>query len=241
VLKTHSLLLSNLLCLKNVDRVNRESLRLNTSLMDSLNYQLLDKPTQEELFLLWIAEAILAGFILDYTPEDEIDAFVLFEGLSYQWIDVKIIYQGTKRETEKLSPKTDKLLEPTRYTPDGVIIWNDLAKNVLFNDLFEKGDAYFKAQFVDEKWVTILDVKAPTGTNRMADLPFSFTRKMMWMEHKLYVNKVMICPPKPLAKNYLFSDTWTPGRYFLTDKMTKERSIPFKADTAEQFLKTHKL
>jgi len=207
----------------------------------SLYYKEIENPTQEDIFLLWVAEAIALGYILEYVPEDEIEKFVLFEGLSYKWYEDKILYEGTSREKKKRVHKDEKLLYPTTYTPDGIIIWNPDMKNILFNDLFEKGDAYFKAQLADGKWVTILDVKAPTGTNRMADLPFSFTRKMMWMVHKLYVNKVMLIPPKPLDKNYLYKDVWTPGRWFLTDKMTKERSLAYKARNVEEFIKDFKI
>lgn len=201
----------------------------------------LNNPTQEEFWMMWVAEAIEQGFILDYTPEDKIEAFKLFDGLSYQYTEDKWLYQGTSKEQLKVITKTDYLLYPMSYTPDGVIIWAPKVKNILFNDLFEKGDAYFKAQFIDDKWVTILDVKAPTGVNRSADLPFTFTRKFMWEKRKLYINKVMIAPPKKNDKGYLYSDVWTPGRYFMTDKLTKERTIHFKAITVEQFKTKYKL
>ena len=198
-------------------------------------------PTQEDLWVLWVKEAIEQGFILDYTPEDEIPAFELFDGLSYQYTEEKWLYQGTSRERLKVITKTEKLLYPMKYTPDGVIIWDPKVKDILFNDLFEKGGAYFKAQLIDNKWVTILDVKAPTGVNRSADLPFTFTRKWMWQKLNLYVNKVMIIPPGTALKGYLYRDVWTPKRYFMTDKLTKERIIHFRAITVEQFKTKYKL
>jgi len=201
----------------------------------------IDNPSQEFWFSEWIEEALAQGFILEHVPEDRIDAFVLFEGLSYQYTEEAWLYQGTSREVRKDKIKKDTLLYPMSYTPDGVIIWNPNMKNILFNDLFEKGDAYFKAQFTDDKWVTVLDVKAPTGVNRSADLPFSFTRKFMWAKFNLYVNKVMICPPKPKDEGYLFKDTWVPERYLMTDKLTKERTINFRVTTLYQFKKKYKL
>lgn len=197
--------------------------------------------TQEEWWNMWIIEAMAEGFILDYESENKIPPFNLFDGLSYEYTQNNWIYQETSRERIKTITKKEILLYPTRYTPDGLIIWNPIVKDILFNDLFEKGEAYFKAQFIDNKWVTILDVKAPTGVNRSADLPFSFTRKWLWQKYNLFVNKVMIVPPKPKDNGYLFKDTWTPARYFMTDKLTKERSIHFKAITVEQFKIKHKL
>lgn len=201
----------------------------------------LDNPTQEEFWMLWVDEALALGFIEDYTPEDNIPAFKLFEGLSYLYDEESWVYQGTSRERKKIITKKEVLLHPMGYTPDGVIIWNPKVKDILFNELFEKGEAYFKAQLIDDKWVTILDVKAPAGVNRSADLPFTFTRKFMWQVLNLYINKVMIVPPKFTAKGYLYKDVWTPARYFMTDKLTKERTINYRAITAEQFKKKYKL
>jgi len=201
----------------------------------------LNNPTQEDLWILWIKEAEAFGFIEAYAPENSIVPFELFKGLSYEYTEDKWIYEGTPRERKKIITKTHTLLRPTKYTPDGIIIWNPIVKDILFNDLFEKGDAYFKAQFITDKWVTIVDIKAPTGVNRAADLPFTFTRKWMWQKLHLYVNKVMIIPPGTGHKGYLYRDVWTPRRYFMTDKLTKERTIGFKAINIEQFKKIHKL
>ena len=194
----------------------------------------LNNPTQEQWFNFWIEEAIEEGFILEFVPEKDIPKFLLFDGLSYNYIDTN--GAGTKEIIKK-----DTLLFPLSYTPDGIIIWDPRVKDVLFNDLFEKGDAYFKAQFIDDKWVSILDVKAPTGVNRNADLPFSFTRKWMWQKLNLYVNKVMNIPPKAKDKGYLFKDVWTPKRYFLTDKMTTRRSINYRTTTVDLFKIKYKL
>jgi hypothetical protein len=201
----------------------------------------LNNVTQEQWFDFWVQEAIKEGFIIDYVPEKDIPPFELFDGLSFDYTEDKILNPGTHKERKKRVFKKEILLYPMSYRPDGVIIWNPKVKDILFNDLFEKGDAYFKAQFTSDLWVTILDVKAPTGVNRAADLPFSFTRKFMWEKLKLYVNKVMIIPPGTGHKGYLFRDVWTPARYFMTDKLTKERSINFKAINVEQFKAKHNL
>lgn len=201
----------------------------------------LDNVTQEEWFSFWVKEAIEHKFILEYTAEKDITAFKLFDGLDYEYTVDKVLYPGTARAKIKTITKKDTLLYPMSYTPDGIIIWNPKVKNILFNDLFEKGSAYFKAQFIQEKWVTFLDVKAPKGVNRAADLPFSFTRKFMWEKLNIYVNKVMIVPPKPSDKGYIFKDTWTPARYFFTDKLTKERSLTYKAINIDKFKKLNNL
>ncbi len=201
----------------------------------------LDNPTQEEFWLLWIAEALALGLILEYIPETDMESFQLFDGLSYQWYEDRVIYEGTSREDIKRYYHTDKLLGTTNYTPDGVIIWNSKVKNLLFNDLFEKGDCYFKAQFIDNRWITVFDVKAPKGVNRASDIPFSFTRKWIWQRYHIYVNKVMCIPPKPRDKGYLYKDVWTPQRYMMTDALRKARTLHYKVQGAMDFIKKNKL
>lgn len=196
---------------------------------DIMNMRNLDNITQEELFGFWIQEAISLGIVLEFLPEKDIPPFKIFDGLSYEYIEEKVVYEGTSREEIREKVKKHKLLEPARYTPDGIIVWNPKVKDILFNDLFVKGEAYFKAQFNEGKWFSIIDVKAPKGVNRISDTPFMFTRKMMWQSHNLFVNKVMNIPPKPGDKGYLFKEVWTPMRYFMTDKLTKKRAIRYKA------------
>lgn len=203
--------------------------------------QRMDNPTQEFFFSLWVTEALALGLVLEYIPETDIESFQLFDGLSYQWYEDRVIYEGTSREDIKRYYHTDKLLGTTKYTPDGVIIWNPDVKNILFNDLFEKGNCYFKAQFIDNKWVTVLDIKAPKGVNRNSDIPFRFTRKWIWQRHNIYVNKVMCIPPKPRDKGYLYKDVWTPQRYMMTDALRKQRTIHYKVTGAFDFINKNKL
>jgi len=201
----------------------------------------LDNPTQEEFWLLWVAEALALGIILEYVPEEKMETFQLFDGLTYQWYEDKIIYEGTIRETEKRYYHNERLLGTTKYTPDGVIIWNPNVKNALFNDLFEKGDCYFKAQFIDDKWISVFDVKAPKGVNRASDVPFGFTRNWIWQRYHLYVNKVMCIPPKPKDKGYLYKDVWTPQRYMMTDALRKQRTLHYRVIGALDFINLNKL
>jgi len=201
----------------------------------------LDNTTQEEFWLLWVTEALILGIILDYTPEEEVEAFQLFDGLSYKWYEDKIIYEGTARETVKRYFHNERLLGTTKYTPDGVIIWNPKVKDILFNDLFEKGNCYFKAQFIDNKWVTVFDVKAPKGVNRDSDIPFSFTRKWMWQRYNIYINKIMCIPPKAKDTGYLYKDVWTPQRYMVTDALRKARTIHYPAIGALAFITVNKI
>lgn len=208
---------------------------------DVTNMFELNNPTQEEFWMLWLGEAILHGYILDYTPEAEMEAFLLFDGLYYEYLDEYIVYQGTVREETRQRTKKERLLAPTRYTPDGVIIWNPKVKDILFNEVFTKGDAFFKAQFIDNKWVSVLDVKAPTGTNRSSDTPFSFTRKWLWQRYHLYVNKVMCIPPKPSDKGYLYKDVWTPARYLMSNKLVKLRTIHYPVKVVAEFQEEFKI
>jgi hypothetical protein len=206
-----------------------------------LHMERLDNPTQEEFWLLWVAEALALGLILEYVPEEDMESFQLFDGLTYGWYEDKIIYEGTVREDVKRYTHYERLLGKTNYTPDGVIVWNPKVKDILFNELFEKGDCYFKAQFHDNKWFTVFDVKAPRGVNRDSDIPFSFTRKWMWQRYHIYVNKVMCIPPKPMDNGYLYKEVWTPQRYMMTDALRKARTIHYRLIGALDFINKHKL
>lgn len=201
-------------------------------------------PTQEELFMLWVEEAIKHGYIKKFIPEKDCPKFPLFEGYSRSWTETKIIYKGTQREQEKILTHEHILLRPAAYGPDGIIVWTEKAYHVLFADITDSirwvKEMYFTALLVKGEYMTVLDVKAPTGTNRHSDTPFQFTRKMMWDKHKIFVNKVMLVPPKSKSgkppKGYLYNEVWTPHRYLWSDGLTKLRSInSYTPITVEQF------
>ena len=210
----------------------------------------IENPTQEWWFLRWVEEAIAAGYIEKYTQEEDMPTFTLFEGLFREWHERKTVYKGTEREKTRTLTHSHVLLKPCTYTPDGFIVWTEKANRVLFasvNDpIVIQKQFYFKANLIKGKYVTVLDVKAPTGTNRHSDTPFSFTRKWMWQRHGLFVNKVMLAPPpqgkkktSAVPKGYLFNETWTPNRYFMSDKLTKKRKLHYTADGTWGF--EHKL
>ena len=130
-------------------------------------------------------------------------------------------------------------------SPDGIIIWTTKAYRVLFADFNDSvrmvKTMYFTAKLINGKYMTVLDVKAPTGTNRSSDTPFQFTRKMMWDKHEIFVNKVMNIPPKKksgkVPNGYLFNETWTPKRYLMTDGLTDKRKInSYTPKVVEEFL-----
>jgi hypothetical protein len=190
-------------------------------------------PTQEWWFSQWIVEAIKYGYVEKFIPEDKMPKWELFSGYSRTWEEEKIVFKGSKREEKRILTHELMLLRPSSYGSDGAIIWTDKAFNVLFADLEgpigHLQECYFKAQKKANKYITIVDVKAPTGTNRNSDTPFQFTRKWLWQKHHIYVNKVMNIPPKKksgkVPKGYLFNETWTPARYLVTDGLTKNRDI----------------
>jgi len=190
----------------------------------------LSNPSQEFWFTEhWVKEAKDAGFIKKFIYEADMPSFTLFEGLSKFTKETKTVYKGTKREETRELTHEFCMLKPTTYTPDGAIVWTDKAYHVLFAGIDDPihliKDCYFTAKKVKGQWVTILDVKAPTGTNRHSDTPFSFTRKWMWQQHEIFVNKVMLAPTSKSKRGYLFADTWTPGRYLWTDKLTSQRKL----------------
>lgn len=205
----------------------------------------LDSPTQEFWFSLWIEEAIKHGWIEKFIPEDQCPKFPLFDGLSKTWHEDKVVYKGTKREETRHLTHEHVLLYPINYGPDGIIVWTEKSYRVLFADINDSIEnvkkTYFNAKLIGGKYMTVLDVKSPTGTNRNSDTPFQFTRKMMWDKHKILVDKVMLVPPKKpsgnIPKGYLFNEVWTPQRYLFTDKTLEPRKITsYEPKLAQEFL-----
>lgn len=210
--------------------------------------QKLTNPSQEELFDLWAAELIEAGFIKEVFPTEQIPEFKLFEGL-YKIINVeRTVFKGTDREEVRSSEKNICLLKPAVYTPDRAIIWDKSAENIFYS-LFKNITStkslptYFIAQEQGDRIITLLDVKAPFSGKNSSDVSFSIKKKIVWEKYNLLVNQSVNYPIKKLKNlnRYLWCKTFTPLRYFWSDGLTKERSINnWNPITLSEFLKQQK-
>ena len=217
----------------------------------------LDNPTQEELFLLWCEDAIKAGYIkkviTDSTP------IKVYPGLKASKITKKLVYKGTKREKIKETIKSKIILESVTYKPDAIVIWTEKAKNVLFTVInsatgtLNWRTTYFYAQknAITKEYISSVEVKAPPGYGgaNSSDLSFRILQKWIYDSRGIFINKVRNSPNSVIKdkktkkfkrfKNpepYLWMTTFTPERYFYTDKTLKDRTISYwKPRTLKEF------
>lgn len=210
--------------------------------------EILDNPSQEEFFDLWCEELIKEGYIKKVLKQEEIPfSIVLFDGL-----------KQTARI--RMTNRTQTLLEPVTYKPDRVILWEDKSRGIFFTPLEEYRECYFVGQYIpmyDGCWMSPAEVKAPPGYGggNSSDVSFAVKQKWVYAKAKIFVNKVFNYPnalvkmtkkgkltgkrkykrPDP----YLWMMTFTPTRYFYTDRKFDTRIISkWPARTLQEFLKT---
>lgn len=201
--------------------------------------------TQEELFQLWCDDLIAAGYIQSVIEHKDIKPFVLYPGLVKSR---EVTVYSPKKNIPKKIVEKKTLLEPIQYTPDRVIIWDIKARGVFFNTKEEFPETYFVGhEYVtgSGKFFSLVEVKAPPGYGNKhgSDQSFRVKQKWVWEKYNLYVNKVYNYPNKrvKVTTPYLWLSTFTPDRYFYTDKKMEPRTISrWKPVRLQEFLKTRK-
>ena len=216
------------------------------------------KPTQEELFLLWCYDAIEAGYIKEIRIPKK--GFEVYPAIKVSYIIEKLLYKGTKREETKRTIKYKTLLQAVTYKPDAIIVWTNKAMHVLFTPYglatmegLPLKDTYFYASQDrnTKEWISPAEIKSPPGSGgkNTSDASFRILQKVLWHKFHIFVNKVYNYPNSVIKdkktkrfkrfKNpepYLWMSTFTPTRFFMTDKLTKRRTISnWKAITIKEF------
>lgn len=113
----------------------------------------------------------------------------------------------------KNKTKCSFLLHPLTYRYDFKIIWNSIAKNVLYNNLDDNlytKNCYFKAS--DN--ISYIDVKGTfTRKNRVTDITFPLIQKILFHYQDKYIQKIV--------PTILFSKTFATDMYLLTTNVYK--------------------
>jgi len=201
--------------------------------------------SQEWWFLQWLEDAKDYGAVLDY--EIVTTPFELIDPVEEHYTVEKILYKNTPREKVRKIPKRTLILSGTSYTPDFKIIWHPKVKDILFQQVLEyKEGIFFKAQFLKDRWISYVDVKAPPGYGKRncSDQSLPIMRALMWEKRGVFINRVYYWPLKQLKKPkiYLFPSTFTPTRYLYTDKLgsfTFRKITKFDVVTAQHYFKKH--
>lgn len=116
------------------------------------------------------------------------------------------------------------------YTPDAKIFWNEKSsKGVLYNNVGNYYNRIDDVPFLAIDNVSYVEIKPSHDFKNMTRL-VKLNQKWVWDKHKEFVN--IITPQK------LFNETFTPGRFFLTDKSSTKRKLNYKnIKTINEFIK----
>jgi len=180
----------------------------------------------EELWMSWwLDEVFEAGYIASFQLHPE--AYLLSPAFSYKYD------KPLKTRTKELE---SNLLSPHIYSPDFLVNWNKNARGIFWNSISDRvnlKNVPFVAQETEDgnnNYYSIVEIKA--GFSKFhAGREFSLNQKWMMQRFGVYVNKTIIS-----NKTGLFKDTFTPGKYLLTDKSKQNRKLHFEPRTLEEFI-----
>jgi len=194
---------------------------------------------EEEWLTYYLEELQEAGFISTWQYQPK--TYLLSEPLTYVW---------EKKLATKNKNTTSTLLQPHEYTPDFVIKWQPCARTLFFNTIEDRVNLKNAPFFAHGGGnISIIDAKPSFDMQNMTRL-FVINQKWMMAKYGLYVQKIMIVKETKkyngTGKNRVYShSTWsgvfpktfTPKRYFLTDKSMKPRKINYDAIQLDEYLK----
>lgn len=178
--------------------------------------------TEEYYFECCLKEMLKTGFIKSYKRQPP--SIKTTEGL-------KITYtETTQLKTKtKIVVKHQTILQGSEYTPDFLVIWNDKADGVFFQDALwttEKIVTPFIAYPENANYQSIIECKGSFDRNNMTRL-FILNQKFIWDKHRKYVNLVVIPD--------FFKKIFTPKEYLLTPT-GKTKKLNFTPSSLKEYL-----
>lgn len=181
-------------------------------------------PTQEDWFDLWCEDAIKLGYIKKVVKTEDLAPYILAEKVK--------AYRTVVDKKGRITQKEYTLMEGSEYTPDRLIWWTDKSEGIFFYDRKEPpvGELpFFWAECAFDGYFSQLEVKSPpgSGNRNSSDASFRVKQKWVWQKFDKYIQKVVNLPVKDRATPgiYLWLNTYTPTRYFMSDGLTTRRTI----------------
>lgn len=183
------------------------------------------KDSKEEVYVEWYLQELKdAGIIKEFWYHPEV----------YQIADnvnKMVIVQKKTKSVEKITTfKRGKT-----YKPDFRIQWNfdcGCLNNVIskYNFISDHtvqvfGDGYFYSK---PSYISDIDVKPKFSIRDSDEAKFSLIQSVVLCKFQIFVQKVEF--------GHLFSKTFTPQRFFLTDSGRQTRKINWKPITLQEFL-----
>lgn len=166
--------------------------------------------SKEELHFSWYLDELKqAGYI--NTWERNGISYQLTSGLERDYI------KPMKRVADKHLKQV--IFTESRYTPDFNIRWTDKAKGIFVMDLQSDSVEKITTPFISNYGGTTVETKASFDMNNMSRLARN-NIKVVWDKHEVYIELIKI--PN------IFNTTFTPNRYFATDRTMKPRKLNYK-------------
>lgn len=187
----------------------------------------------EMFFQWWLNEMVEAGYIKSYIREGE--TLIADNSISYGRIK-RFKSKESKVELFNLFPEV-------KYTYDYRIIWDQSAEFLFYETVeeahaFQFGKPVFVAHYAtiedEAEIISYVDVKPTNSVMRAggkvsSSITFPFKQRLIWMNEKLYINKVVPIPMSGTGfSSALFIKTFVPARYLITNKSGAARKINFE-------------
>ena len=180
----------------------------------------------EEIMAAYLDTLIEHGYVKHYKYEPEFPEVAA---------NLKVDY-FIPRKTKAPKVMSKELLSNTTYTPDFMIIWEDKAHGVFFKELSNiafNNKCYFYAEWMDDKFVSIIDVKPPAAADMCAARLFGLTQRFVYATLGIYVQKVVVRN----SARALVHNTFVPEDYRVNAKTGHVYSFgKFKAPSFNQFI-----
>ncbi len=187
--------------------------------------------SKEEMYFSWyLDELFINGFIKSY--ERQPDSYLLLSKITYPW---------KKQLKTKVKDMESPLFQAHNYTADFKIVWDYVAHDTFFakqRDGVQLNTYPFVAQDIRdgegnivEENISIIEIKPSFDMQNMTRL-FGINQKWVYDRYGVYVQKIVVTG----TKGALFPTTFTPERYFLTDKSMKPRKLNYEAGTLRDYL-----
>jgi hypothetical protein len=179
-----------------------------------------DSP-EEEYFAEWLAELQQQGYVKSW--ERVTTPIPLTRGLKHNYIQTIILKTKTKTV-----PKSQVLLASSEYTPDFGIVWDDGAKNIFFQPIYDEQKLIcpFLADLKDGEYYSVVEIKPVFDRHNMTRA-FISNQKYIWDKYGLYVNLIVVPD--------IFLETFSPISFFKTPTGLDKKFAKGRPLTLQQF------
>jgi hypothetical protein len=178
--------------------------------------------SQEELHFSWYLEHLKDCRYINHWEKNE-TSYELCKSLKHKYI------KPMKRVKDKVMEQT--IMHGSSYNPDFTIYWEPKAIGI-FVSILDKTKGKITTPFIcdDDQLISIVETKADFDRGNMTRLAIN-NIKFVYEKYNVYINMVKI--PS------FFGKTFTPNRYFMTDKTFQPRKMKHKnVRTLREFVKS---